>query len=75
MNTKHSDDIAVDNFAKAMKEKLAKQRMRGYSGWDDTSRCSTHLLQCELLKHIHKGDPVDVGNFAMMLFNRNAFTS
>ncbi len=66
----HPDDIAVNLFATAMKFKLAKQRTKGYGGWDDKEKCPTERLQRMLVDHIVKGDPVDVGNFAMMLWNR-----
>lgn len=62
----HSDDLAVDAFALAMKAKMKKQREKGYGGWE---LCPTERLQSLLFDHIGKGDPVDVGNFAMMLFN------
>lgn len=71
----HPDDLAIDNFAQAMKEKMAKQRAKDYSGWNDKSACSEQKLQGQLLHHIAKGDPVDVGNFAMMLFNRGENTN
>lgn len=71
----HPDDLAIDNFAQAMKEKMAKQRAKGYSGWNDKSACSEQKLRGQLLHHITKGDPVDVGNFAMMLFNRGENTN
>lgn len=66
----HPDDFAVDRFAAALKAKLAKKRAGGMSGWDDKTACSEERLQTMLVEHVAKGDPVDVGNFAMMLFNR-----
>ena len=66
----HADDFAVDRFADAMKAKLAKQRAKGYAGWNDPAACSTSMIQESLASHVSKGDPVDVGNFAMMLFCR-----
>jgi len=66
----HPDDFAVDRFAAALKAKLAKKRAGGMSGWDDKTACSEERLQTMLVEHLTKGDPVDVGNFAMMLFNR-----
>lgn len=66
----HPDDAAVDRFAAAMKSKLANQRAKGYGGWDDPKQCPAGRLQNMLVDHIPKGDPVDVGNFAMMLFCR-----
>ncbi len=71
----HPDDLAVDRFANAMKAKLAKKRSEGYTGWDDKDACPTDRLQQMLLDHLAKADPVDVGNFAMMLFNRGEPTA
>lgn len=71
----HPDDIAVDKFAAAMKAKMAKQRAKGYGGWDEKLECEADHLQHLLVSHIAKGDPVDVGNFAMMLFNRGESTA
>lgn len=70
----HPDDSAVDKFAEAMKQKLAKKREQGRSGWSDKEICREEWLQKMLLGHVVKGDPVDVGNFAMMLFNRGEKT-
>ena len=64
----HPDDIAVDNFAAAMKIKLAKSRAKGRSGWETAG--AKHLSQL-LIDHVPKGDPVDVANFAMMLHQTN----
>jgi hypothetical protein len=66
----HIDDMAVDRFAEAMKQKLAKQRQKGYGGWNDKELCPDGRLQKYLVVHLGKGDPVDVGNFAMMIWNR-----
>lgn len=65
----HPDDDAVDAFAAAMKAKLAKKRAEGYGGWEQPSTPPERLAQL-LLDHLKKGDPVDIGNFAMMLFHR-----
>lgn len=70
----HPDDEAVDRFAQALKEKLAQKRKQGYAGWDDPQQCSIEYLQELLHSHLEKGDPVDVGNFAMMLWNRGGAT-
>lgn len=70
----HPDDVAVDLFAEAMKAKMAKQRAKGYGGWDDPAVCPTERLQQMLVDHIAKGDPVDVANFAMMLWSRGERT-
>jgi hypothetical protein len=60
----HSDDLAVDFFAHAMKQKLAQKRDEGRGGWE---QCDPGLLSEMLIDHIGKGDPVDVANFCMML--------
>lgn len=66
----HPDDLAVDNFAAAMKEKLAKKRNDGRGGWEDKEKCSNKYLSKLLREHVNKGDPVDVANLAMMLHQR-----
>lgn len=71
----HPDDMAVDCFAAAMKAKMAKQRAKGYGGWDSPDQCPAEWLKTMLAAHIAKGDPVDVGNFAMMLWNRGESTT
>ncbi len=68
----HTDDLAVDRFAAAMKAKLAKKRAEGRGGWDDPESCTTAFLSSLLRDHVAKGDPVDVGNFAMMLHQRGS---
>lgn len=66
----HPDDLAVDRFAEAMKAKLAQKRDEGRGGWDDKEDCSAQFLSDLLRGHVEKGDPLDVGNFAMMLHQR-----
>jgi hypothetical protein len=66
----HPDDLAVDRFAATMKAKLAEKREQGYGGWDDPEDCTIGWLSELLRKHVDKGDPVDVGNFAMMIHQR-----
>lgn len=68
--TLHPDDLAVDRFAVAMKAKLAKKRDEGRGGWDDKAECSADFLSRLLRDHVRKGDPLDVGNLAMMLHQR-----
>lgn len=68
----HADDFAVDAIAAAMKAKLAECRTRGYSGWDNPLECSIEKLAQMMAEAVCKGDPVDVANFAAMLFARNA---
>lgn len=63
----HPDDIAVDQFARAMKDKLRVAReQKGRGGWQ---QCSTPDLARMMFDHIAKGDMVDVANFAMMLWH------
>lgn len=68
--TNHSDDEAVDRFAESMKDKLAWKRLEGRGGWENKDECSAEFLSKLLRDHVEKGDPVDVGNLAMMLHQR-----
>ena len=70
----HPDDAAVDRFAAALKAQLASARAKGRSGWEDKAQCQQESLALDLRKHVHKGDPVDVANFAMMLHQRGEST-
>jgi len=63
----HNDDIAVDTFARAMKEKMAQAREKGRGGWEG---CNSADLSRMLSEHVEKGDPCDVANFCMMLWHR-----
>lgn len=62
----HPDDLAVDKFAAAMKEKLAQARAKGRCGWEE---CAPADLSAMLYEHVAKGDPRDVANFGMFLWN------
>ena len=62
----HSDDLAVDRFATAMKEKLAQARAKGRCGWEE---CAPADLSAMLYEHVEKGDPRDVANFCMFLWS------
>ena len=64
----HPDDAAVDALSAAMKAKLAKQRAKGYGGWD--TDCTQQRLSDMLRNHVDKGDPVDVANFCAFLLAR-----
>lgn len=66
----HPDDIAVDKFAVAMKDKMAVSRTKGRGGWENPEECGIEDLACMLVQHVEKGDPVDIGNFCMMVWNR-----
>lgn len=67
---RHKDDIGVDHFALAMRLKLRNKRAEGKYGWDDPLVCSMEELHEMLNEHIAKGDPVDIANFCMMIWNR-----
>lgn len=71
----HSDDVAVDRFAAAMKVKLAQKRAEGRGGWDDPEQCPVERLAELLHEHVSKGDPIDVANFSMMLWCRGGRTT
>lgn len=66
----HPDDAAVDRFAAAMKEKLTLTRAKGRGGWDDPEQCSVDDLTSMLRNQANGGDPIDAGNFAMMIHQR-----
>lgn len=66
----HPDDVAVDRFATAMKEKLADARAKGRGGWQDKVDCPQQRLSDMLRAHLEKGDPRDVANFCMFLHQR-----
>lgn len=66
----HADDVAVDCFAAAMKAKLALARAKGRGGWDDPEQCSVDDLTTMLRNQANGGDPIDAGNFAMMIHQR-----
>lgn len=65
----HFDDVAVDEFAKLMKHKLAEKREQGKHGWQDPTWTPEQITQ-DLLDHVGKGDPVDVANYCMFLSAR-----
>lgn len=66
----HPDDVAVDQFAEALKAKLAEARTKGRSGWQDKIDCPQQRLSNMLRDHVEKGDPRDVANFCMFLYQR-----
>ena len=59
-----TDDMAVDRFAAAMKEKLRLAREKGRSGW---RRMKADEITLALMEHLLKGDPVDIANYVMFL--------
>lgn len=66
----HPDDVAVDEFAKAMKIKLGEARSKGRGGWNNKDDCPQQRLSDMLRDHVDKGDPRDVANFCMFLYMR-----
>lgn len=62
--TQHPDDIAIDQFAAAMKAKMAASRAQGQGHWH---ACHPAAISRMLREHVEKGDPVDVANFCMSL--------
>ncbi len=63
-----TDAEGADLFAKAMKRKMARKAKQGYKGWQNavSARDLAHQLADELT--CDAPDPVDIGNFAMMLY-------
>ncbi len=58
----------VEGFSYNMKRKLLdKSKLR--SGWDDP-KWSKEEIKKQLIKHIEKGDMIDVANFAMFYWNK-----
>lgn len=72
----HAVDVdAVLQTANAMIEKLwISNAIKGRGGWRDPQQCKTGELLVSLVHHIAKGDFIDVANFAMMLWFRQAET-
>lgn len=65
----HSDDDAVRAFAEAMRDKMRISREEyGRTGWET---CSVEYLRDLLVLAVEKGDPVDVANYAMMIWGRS----
>jgi hypothetical protein len=67
---RHTDDLAVDRFARAMRKKLTEKRIEGYSGWDYPYRFPISRLKKRLADQVAKGNMVNIANFAMMIWNR-----
>lgn len=66
----HPDDVAVDAFGAAMKDKLAAARAKGRGGWNGEEPGMQQRLSDMLRVHVEKGDPRDVANFCMFLHQR-----
>lgn len=72
IETRHTDDIAVDAFAVEMKAKMAMSRENGRGGWE---KCSPIDLSRMLRECVEKGDPIDVANFCMMIWEHETSIS
>lgn len=62
-----AQDTAIDKFAAKMKAKLRKKAPERGHGWIEPEEISRDRFNTMLREHVAKGDPVDVGLFAMML--------
>lgn len=79
-----ADETGVDRFTVAMRRKLTQKREEGRRGWNhppyavqadrgdrvEHHGCTIEELRDMLNAHISTGDPVDIANFAMMIWNR-----
>ncbi len=63
-------NTCVDAFALEMKKKLRQKFLEGRHGWDSPDWPKDDIRR-RMYEHIDKGDPVDVANFAMFLWNRD----
>ena len=64
-------NAAVDQFAAAMKARLAQKAHEGWSGWNDPA--NANAIYTAMLAHgagvpMAAGQEIDVANFAMMLW-------
>lgn len=69
----HADDQAVNQFAEAMRQKMAASREKGRGGWDNLELCKTQDLCHQLIGHLSKDNAanfIDIANFAMMMHQR-----
>lgn len=61
------DEVLVDAAASLMRRKLATARDKGRGGWWNPAECTISELREAMARHVEKGDPVDVANFAAMV--------
>lgn len=66
---RYNDEAAVQRFADLMVTKMAVSRDKGRSGWQSVP---VKILWTMLREHVEKGDPIDVANFAMMIWHHEA---
>lgn len=60
----------VLRFSAAMRAKLDKKRRAGRGGWNRPEECTIEYLRELLAEHVLKGDPLDIANLCMMIWNR-----
>jgi len=60
-----NDEATIDMFATAMKHKMRLSAATGRSGWQHVPE---EDLWNGLHSHISKNDPVDIANYAMMIW-------
>ena len=65
-----ADSIGVNRFARAMQRKMEAMRTEGRYGWNRPNLFTISKLKARLASATQKGDPVDVANYAMMIWNR-----
>jgi len=86
MSNANADKAGVERFTKAMHSKMRAKRAEGRGGWHrerhvyasavwpETHGTTQRGLQRQLRHHLRKGlsgsNLVDIGNFCMMLWNR-----
>lgn len=66
-----ADEILASFANTAMRERLKKQRGKGFYGWH-TPQCENSDLKARLLENAESGDWVDVMNLAAMLAARES---
>ena len=70
MTEEEIDEMALQNFTQAMREKLKHARENGRQGWHASNVCNLEELARMFYEHVEKGDLVDIANFAMFLHQR-----
>ena len=63
--------VKQDISAEDLRRRMAEKREQGREGWET---CSVDELGLKLLRSIMDGDPIDVGNYAMMISALNGGT-
>ena len=61
----------VRAFSNQMLAKLQRKRPEGYRGWDGPENYPTDDMWRMLKEHVEKRQPLDVANFAAMIWNRS----